>query len=82
MEGWPRVLERAVESTRTGVLITDPNRPDNPIVYANPAFERITGYSAEEVLGRNCRFLQGTDREQPGLEELRAALPEGRAQIL
>ena len=78
MEGWPRVLERAVESTRTGVLITDPNRPDNPIVYANPAFERITGYSAEEVLGRNCRFLQRHDRDQPALEEVRSAIREGR----
>jgi diguanylate cyclase (GGDEF)-like protein/PAS domain S-box-containing protein len=78
MEEWPRVLERAVESTRTGVLITDPNQPDNPIVYANPAFESITGYSVEEVLGRNCRFLQGHDRDQPALEEVRAAILEGR----
>src|SRR5215213_5075227 len=78
MQEWPRVLERAVEATRTGVLITDPNRPDNPIVYANPAFERITGYSAEEVIGRNCRFLQRDDRGQPALEEVRAAIGEGR----
>jgi diguanylate cyclase (GGDEF)-like protein/PAS domain S-box-containing protein len=78
MEEWPRVLERAVESTRSGVLITDPNQPDNPIVYANPAFERITGYSSEEVLGRNCRFLQGHDRDQSALEEVRAAIREGR----
>jgi diguanylate cyclase (GGDEF)-like protein/PAS domain S-box-containing protein len=78
MEYWPRVLERAVESTRTGVLITDPNQQDNPIVYANPAFERITGYSAEEALGRNCRFLQRHDRDQPALEEVRAAIQEGR----
>ncbi len=78
MEEWPRVLERAVESTRTGVLITDPNQPDNPIVYANPAFERISGYAAEEVLGRNCRFLQRHDKDQPALEEVRAAIREGR----
>jgi diguanylate cyclase (GGDEF)-like protein/PAS domain S-box-containing protein len=78
MEEWPRVLERAVESTRTGVLITDPNQPDNPIVYANPAFERITGYSTEEVLGRNCRFLQRHDSDQPALEEVREAIREGR----
>ncbi len=78
MREWPRVLERAVEATRTGVLITDPNRPDNPIVYANPAFERITGYSAEEVIGRNCRFLQRDDRDQPALEEVRTAIREGR----
>jgi len=78
MEEWSRVLERAVEATRTGVLITDPNRPDNPIVYANPAFERITGYSAEEVIGRNCRFLQRDDRDQPALEEVRSAIRERR----
>lgn len=78
MEGWPLVLQRAVEATRNGVLITDPNQPDNPIIYANPAFERITGYSREEVLGRNCRFLQRQDRDQPELEEVRAAIREGR----
>ncbi len=78
MEEWPRVLERAVESTRNGVLITDPKLPDNPIVYANPAFQRITGYSAEEVLGRNCRFLQRDDRAQPALDVVRAAIQEGR----
>jgi diguanylate cyclase (GGDEF)-like protein/PAS domain S-box-containing protein len=78
MKDWPRVLERAIESTRNGVLITDPNQPDNPIVYANPAFERITGYSPEEVIGRNCRFLQGSDRDQPALEEVRTAIREGR----
>jgi PAS domain S-box-containing protein len=47
-------------------------------VYVNPAFERTTGYAAEEVLGRNCRFLQGEDRDQPALGELRAAVREGR----
>ena len=78
MDEWPHVLERAVESARNGVVITDPNQPDNPIVYANPAFERISGYSAEEVLGRNCRFLQRHDTEQPALEEVRVAVREGR----
>ena len=78
MDGWPRVLERAVESARNGVLITDANQPDNPIVYANPAFERISGYSLAEVLGRNCRFLQHHDTEQPALEEVRMAIREGR----
>ncbi len=72
------MLERAVESTSNGVLITDPKLPDNPIVYANPAFQRITGYSAEEVLGRNCRFLQREDRDQPALDEVRKAIEEGR----
>ena len=78
MTDWSSVLERAITSARNGVLITDANQPDNPIVYANPAFERITGYSAEEVIGRNCRFLQGADRDQPALDEVRTAIREGR----
>ncbi|MDQ3864627.1 MAG: PAS domain-containing protein [Actinomycetota bacterium] len=65
------------ESTNS-IVITDPNQPDDPIVYVNPAFERTTGYASEEVLGRNCRFLQGEDRDQPALGELRAAIHEGR----
>ncbi len=70
--------EQALAASRGAIIITDPNEPDNPIVYANPAFERITGYSVEEAVGKNCRFLQGEDRDQPALEELRAAIREGR----
>src|ERR671917_529455 len=73
-----RWLERAVTASTNAIVITDPNRPDSPLVYVNPAFERTTGYAAEEVLGRNCRFLQGEDRDQPALGELRAAVREGR----
>ena len=69
-----RLLDRAVAASSNGIVITDPNLPDNPIVYVNPAFERISGYAAEESIGRNCRFLQGEDRDQPVLDELRAAL--------
>jgi PAS domain S-box-containing protein len=72
------VREQALAATLSAILITDPNKPDNPIVYANPTFERITGYSIEEAIGKNCRFLQGEDRDQPALEELRAAIREGR----
>src|ERR687890_618044 len=73
-----RLLERAVIASTNSIVITDPNQPDDPIVYVNPAFERTTGYAAEEVLGRNCRFLQREDRAQPALEELKAAVCEGR----
>jgi PAS domain S-box-containing protein len=72
------VREQALAATSSAILITDPNKPDNPIIYANPTFERITGYSIEEAIGMNCRFLQGEDRDQPALEELRAAIREGR----
>jgi len=70
--------EQALVVRCGAIVITDPNEPDNPIVYANPAVERITGYSVEEAIGKNCRFLQGEDRDQPALEELRAAITEGR----
>jgi PAS domain S-box-containing protein len=73
-----RLLERAVTASTNSISITDPTQPDSPLVYVNPAFERTTGYAAEEVLGRNCRFLQGEDRDQPALGELRAAIREKR----
>jgi PAS domain S-box-containing protein len=73
-----RLLDRAVTASTNSIVITDPNQPDAPLVYVNPAFEKTTGYAAEETLGRNCRFLQGEDRDQPALGELRAAVREGR----
>ena len=62
-----RLVDLAVRSSVNGVIITDATDSENPIVYVNPAFERTTGFSAEEVLGSNCRFLQGEDRDQPAL---------------
>lgn len=58
------VLAMALESTNSGVVITDYRLPDNPIVFCNHAFENLTGYSREEVIGKNCRFLQGDDLMQ------------------
>ncbi len=72
------LFERAVTASTNSIVITDPNRPDDPLVYVNPAFEKTTGYSMEEVVGLNCRFLQGEDRDQPPLEELRTSIREGR----
>jgi len=74
-----RLAHRALESAPIGILIADAQQPDMPITYVNPAFEIQTGYSQAEVLGRNCRFLHGTQRDQPGLDELRSALKEGRS---
>lgn len=73
-----RVLERAMESTTNGVLIADARSPDMPAVYINAAFERMTGYSFDDMLGRNCRILQGSDTEQTEVREIRAAIAEGR----
>ena len=72
------MLDRAVAAGPNGLIITDPRLPDGPIVYANPAFLRMTGYPVGEVLGRNCRFLQGKDNAQPALDSLRRALSEER----
>jgi diguanylate cyclase (GGDEF)-like protein/PAS domain S-box-containing protein len=73
-----RLLRRAVEATDNGVLISDARAPDVPVVYVNPAFEQMTGYSREEIQGRNCRLLQRADRDQSGIDAIRMALREGR----
>ncbi len=69
--------DRSINSATNGILIADARQPDMPTVYCNAAFEKITGYATEEVLGHNCRFLQGTDHQQPGLEDIRRAIRQG-----
>ena len=64
----------AFERTRMPMVVTDPRQPDNPIVLANHAFLDLTGYSADEVIGRNCRFLQGPQTSSADIDEVRAAL--------
>lgn len=71
-------LAAAISHLSTGVVITDPNLPDNPIIFVNSGFTRTTGYSAEEVLGHNCRFLQGPDTDWHTVDQLRQAVAEGR----
>ncbi|HEX2910149.1 MAG TPA: PAS domain S-box protein [Chloroflexia bacterium] len=70
------MLERALEASTAGIIITDPNQPDEPIIYANAGFEQLTGYASQEVLGKNCRFLQGHDFDQPELDRVRQSLAE------
>jgi PAS domain S-box-containing protein len=70
----PQVLSRILDSCVNGVTLADPDLDDMPIVYANKAFEKMTGYSQEEILGHNCRFLQGEDREQEARYQLRQAI--------
>ena len=74
-----RLTQAAVESSSDGIVICDARVPGLPLVYVNTAFEQMTGYSAKEALGKNCRFLQGGESDQSGLEEIRAALREQRA---
>ncbi len=73
-----QLLNRAIAAGTDSIVITDHTKPDGPIIYLNDRFEQITGYSAEETLGHNCRFLQGDDRDQPALEGLRDAIGKGR----
>jgi PAS domain S-box-containing protein len=72
-----RLMLRAIESSNNGIIITGPAGEDFGIIYANSAFQKMTGYSQEELLGRNCRILQGDDRDQADLENLRSALLAG-----
>ena len=69
-----RLKQRAVDSSSTGIVIADALQVGIPIIYANPTFERLTGYHSDEYMGRNCRFLQGAESIQPGLRDMRHAL--------
>lgn len=68
----------AINELSSGLVISDYTKPDNPLIFVNPAFERMAGYAAAEVLGKNCRFLQGGDKDQPEIEILREAVREGK----
>lgn len=68
-----------IEASPFGMLLVDAQANDMPIVYVNTAFEELTGYSCNEIIGRNCRFLQGDDRNQPDLDILRDAIKKQKA---
>lgn len=74
VSAWSLALEHGSE----GVLIADMRLRGEPIVHVNPAFEAITGYPSSEAIGKNCRYLQGSDRLQPEIGEVRDALAQGR----
>ena len=73
-----RQFNRAVESANDGIVLVDVEKEDQPITYVNPAFCEMTGYSREETIGQNCRFLSGADKDQRGAQELREAVAERR----
>jgi PAS domain S-box-containing protein len=72
----PYVLSQILDTCVNGITLSDPDQEDNPLVYANEAFELITGYDREEILGRNCRFLQGEDRDQEAIAQIRQAMQD------
>ncbi|MEL7690687.1 PAS domain-containing protein [Citromicrobium bathyomarinum] len=68
------LFEQAMAQTRMAVCLSDPNQPDQPIVFANRAFRRLTGYDEAEILGRNCRFLQGPKTNKHAVAKVREAI--------
>lgn len=72
-------LRRQADALRSAVVVVDALQPDQPIVYVSPQFLELTGYRPSEVIGRNCRFLQGPASEQESLETIRTALKNRRS---
>jgi two-component system, cell cycle sensor histidine kinase and response regulator CckA len=73
-----RLLERAIEGISQGLLVCDARRPDTPLIYVNPGFERLTGYTAAEVVGRNPRILHGPLTDAHARRQMREAIAAGR----
>ncbi|MCB0165862.1 MAG: PAS domain-containing protein [Anaerolineae bacterium] len=67
-------LVTAINSAAIGVTISDTTQPDNPLIFVNPAFTSLTGYRADDVLGKNCRFLQGQDTDTNEVDKIRHAI--------
>ncbi len=78
----PQILSVILDECVNGITLADPDEEDMPIVYANKAFEHMTGYSQDEVIGRNCRFLQGDDRQQDARHQLAEAIKEKKEQVV
>ncbi len=75
----PQFPYHILDTCTMGVVVADMRQDDQPIVYANPAFEGLTGYGAHEILGRNCRFLQSDDQTQSARAEIRQAVALGQS---
>ena len=76
------LFEQAMAQTRMAVCLTDPRLPDDPIVFCNEAFQQLTGYDAEEIVGRNCRFLQGPSTDQEQVGKIRNAIREEKVVVV
>lgn len=73
-----KLLQLVVDASNDGIVVAEQEGDDNILIYANPAFERLTGYSVDDILYQDCRFLQAGDRAQPGLDLIRQAVHEHR----
>lgn len=76
------LLRQALDALSVGIIITDQQQIQEPIVYVNRAVTRLTGYRREELLGQNCRIFSGQYRDQPGLEEVRTAIRQGQTALV
>ncbi|MFG6666897.1 PAS domain-containing protein [Halomonas sp. HNIBRBA4712] len=74
----PELLERIVDASDDGIVVSEQEGDENILIYVNKGFERLTGYTADEILYRDCRFLQNDDRDQQALDNIREALRSGR----
>lgn len=70
----PQILSKILDSSVNGITLADPDQEDMPIVYANHSFETMTGYSQADIIGHNCRFLQGKERDQEARATIRKAI--------
>ncbi len=69
-----KLLQLVIEASNDGIVVAEQEGDDNILIYANPAFERLTGYAVDDILYQDCRFLQSGDRDQPGLQAIREAI--------
>ena len=73
------IKSEALQAAGNGIVISDALQNDHPIIYFNPAFQELTGYSSEEILGKNCRFLQSEDKDQNSINKIREAVKKGKS---
>ena len=69
-----KLLQLVIEASNDGIVVAEQEGDDNILIYANPAFQRLTGYEVDDILYQDCRFLQAGDRDQPGLAAIREAV--------
>ncbi|WP_110969650.1 PAS domain-containing protein [Pseudomonas huaxiensis] len=72
------LLQRMIDASNDGIVVAEQEGDDTILIYVNPAFERLTGFDANDILYSDCRFLQGDDRDQPARERIRQALQSGQ----